>query len=201
KAKKGVGQGGHNWWPRFRAGEPLLKRQIDKIKRVYKLCQKCKRKPWQEVHHINMDHTDHGWDNLMPVCRSCHRLFHSHQNNPHKGRPPRTAHVVSISDPRIEDTYDVAMPPPWHNFVANDFVVHNSFNRSHSVAYGVVSYWSLWLKAHYPVEFAAATLDAEKEPARQIDMLRELAEEGVGYVPVDAERSAERWEVGTREGK
>ena len=76
-----------------------------------------------------------------------------------------------------------------------------AFNRAHSVAYGVVSYWSLWLKAHHPVEFAAATLDAEKEPGRQIDMLRELAQEGVGYVPVDPERSAERWEVAERDGR
>lgn len=38
-----------------------------------------------------------------------------------------------------------------------------AFNRSHSVAYGIVAYWSCWLKAHYPAEFAAATLDAERE--------------------------------------
>ena len=39
-----------------------------------------------------------------------------------------------------------------------------AFNRSHAVAYAMVSYWCCWLKAHHPVEFAAATLDAEKDP-------------------------------------
>lgn len=70
-----------------------------------------------------------------------------------------------------------------------------AFNRSHSVAYGIVSYWTCWFKAHHPVEFAAATLDAEKEPMRQIALLRELAEEGIEYVPVDAEHSELRWTI------
>jgi hypothetical protein len=57
-----------------------------------------------------------------------------------------------------------------------------------------VSYWSAYLKAHHPLEFAAATLDAESDPARQIALLRELAEEGIDYVPIDPERSGALWE-------
>lgn len=68
-----------------------------------------------------------------------------------------------------------------------------SFNASHAVAYGFVSYWCCWLKAHHPVEFAAATLDAESDPMRQIQLLRELKAEGIGYVAVDRERSETRW--------
>ena len=67
------------------------------------------------------------------------------------------------------------------------------FNRSHAVAYGMVSYYSCYLKAHYPLEFAAATLDAESNPGRQILMLRELREEGIDYVPVDPETSTDKW--------
>jgi DNA polymerase III alpha subunit len=67
------------------------------------------------------------------------------------------------------------------------------FNKSHAVAYGLVSYWCCWLKAHYPVEFAAATLDAESDPIRQIAILRELEEEGIGYVSIDRERSNALW--------
>lgn len=33
-----------------------------------------------------------------------------------------------------------------------------SFNKSHSVAYGMISYQTLWLKAHFTVEFLCATL-------------------------------------------
>ena len=72
------------------------------------------------------------------------------------------------------------------------------FNRAHAVAYGLITYWCCWLKAHHPVEFAAATLDAEGDPAKQIDVLRELRDEGTDYVAVDLERSTERWSVETR---
>jgi DNA polymerase III alpha subunit len=70
-----------------------------------------------------------------------------------------------------------------------------AFNKAHSVSYAYVSYWCCWLKAHYPVEFAAATLDAEMEADKQIMLLRELAEEGIGYVAVDPEQSTAKWEV------
>jgi DNA polymerase III alpha subunit len=68
-----------------------------------------------------------------------------------------------------------------------------AFNRSHAVAYGVVSYWTCWLKAHHPLEFAAATLDAEKNPIAKIQLLRELTEEGIEYIPVDPRHSTDRW--------
>lgn len=75
------------------------------------------------------------------------------------------------------------------------------FNRSHAVAYGLVSYWACYLKAHHPVEFAAATLDAEDDPGIQLKTLRELHREGVAYVPVDPERSTDRWAVVETEGR
>src|SRR5690606_35174239 len=35
------------------------------------------------------------------------------------------------------------------------------FNKSHSVAYSVLSYQTAWLKAHYPAAFMAALLSSE----------------------------------------
>jgi hypothetical protein len=70
-----------------------------------------------------------------------------------------------------------------------------AFNRSHSVAYGIVAYWSCWLKAHYPAEFAAATLDAESDQTKQLKLLRELKAEGFEYAPIDVNRSEERWTI------
>src|SRR5438270_14098013 len=37
------------------------------------------------------------------------------------------------------------------------------FNKSHSAAYGLITYQTAWLKAHYPVEFMAALLTSEKD--------------------------------------
>jgi DNA polymerase III alpha subunit len=76
-----------------------------------------------------------------------------------------------------------------------------AFNKSHSVAYGIVSYYCCWLKAHYPIEFAAATLSHETDPDKQIQTLRELASEGIDYIPVDKEISTDKWQVDVRAGK
>jgi DNA-directed DNA polymerase III PolC len=76
-----------------------------------------------------------------------------------------------------------------------------AFNKSHSVAYAVMSYWSCWFKAYHPVEFAAATLDGEKDIQKQIEILRELSEEGVDYIPVDSDYSSDRWTKIEKEGK
>ena len=76
-----------------------------------------------------------------------------------------------------------------------------AFNKSHAVAYGIVSYWCCWLKGHYPLEFAAATLDAEADPAKQLGLLRELDREGTKYRPVDPDHSTHKWEVAVRDGQ
>lgn len=76
-----------------------------------------------------------------------------------------------------------------------------SFNKSHSVAYGYLSYWCCWLKAHYPFEFAAATLSHENNPAKQIVMLREMVAEGYDYAPFDKWISGDKWTVHESNGK
>jgi len=76
-----------------------------------------------------------------------------------------------------------------------------AFNKAHALAYGLVSYYCCWLKAHYPVEFAAATLSHTDTPEQQIKMLRELAAEGVDYIPVDPETSTDKWTVKRVAGK
>ena len=70
-----------------------------------------------------------------------------------------------------------------------------AFNLSHALAYGLVSYYCCWLKAHHPLEFAAATLTYTDSPETQIKLLRELAAEGVEYLPVDIDYSTDTWTV------
>jgi hypothetical protein len=96
-----------------------------------------------------------------------------------------------------EVTYDIEMPTH-HNFkLANGLITHNS----HSVAYGLLSYWCCYLKARFPLEFAAATLTHESDPDRQLKLLRELVAEGYSYLPVCAETSTEKWSVARKGGK
>jgi DNA-directed DNA polymerase III PolC len=79
----------------------------------------------------------------------------------------------------------------------DDLLTYGSyaFNRSHAVAYSMISYWCCYLKAHHPLQYAAALLNHEAEPSRQRLQLRELEEEGISYVPVDAETSGMKWQV------
>jgi DNA polymerase-3 subunit alpha len=64
------------------------------------------------------------------------------------------------------------------------------FNKSHSAAYALLAYQTAWLKAHYPVEFAAAILTNDREDtdkiARYIRMAREA---GIEVGPPDINRS------------
>lgn len=70
-----------------------------------------------------------------------------------------------------------------------------AFNRSHAVAYGMISYWSMVLKAHFPLEFAAACLRNAKDDDQSIRILRELVIEGHKYKPFDRHRSSGNWTV------
>lgn len=70
-----------------------------------------------------------------------------------------------------------------------------AFNKSHSVSYGIISYWCCLLKAHYPLEFAAACLRNEKNAEQSIHILRDLSREGFQYRPVDPQRSGLHWSV------
>jgi DNA polymerase III alpha subunit len=70
-----------------------------------------------------------------------------------------------------------------------------AFNKSHAVSYGLISYWCAVLKAHYPLEFAAACLRNPKDDDQPVKLLRELVKEGFEFVPVDPLRSDVNWSV------
>lgn len=70
-----------------------------------------------------------------------------------------------------------------------------AFNRSHAVAYGMMSYWCCVLKAHFPLEFSAACLRNAKDDEQSVKILRELVIEGFKYKPYDPLTSGERWTV------
>ena len=58
----------------------------------------------------------------------------------------------------------------WHDFEAH---AGYSFNKSHAVAYSTVSYWTAWLKYHYPLEFMFALLKNEKDKDARTEYLIE----------------------------
>ena len=70
-----------------------------------------------------------------------------------------------------------------------------AFNRSHAVAYAMVSLWCCALKSRFPLEFAAACLRNVKDDGQGIRLLREVAQEGLSYKPFDKFKSKINWSV------
>jgi hypothetical protein len=68
-------------------------------------------------------------------------------------------------------------------------------NKSHTCAYAVISYWCAWMKAYHPLEYAAACLRSAKDDDQTMEILREMAAEGVSYSAFDAELSDVNWSV------
>jgi DNA polymerase-3 subunit alpha len=62
-----------------------------------------------------------------------------------------------------------------------DFEAHAgySFNKSHAVAYSTLSYWTAWLKSHYPLEFMFAILKNEKDKDARTEYLIEAKRMGI----------------------
>ena len=120
-------------------------------------CQRCGRRGGRlHAHHIvpvwlrQALARDVG--NLISVCNRCHSLIHRTREAelefverfgdfqgfardvdvPLRRGHSLTAHpvdVVSIEYVGMRQTYDLSVEGPWHNFVANSVVVHNSFNE------------------------------------------------------------------------
>src|SRR5213595_2590218 len=64
------------------------------------------------------------------------------------------------------------------------------FNKSHSAAYGVISYQTAYLKAHYPVEFMAGLLSNEINNTEKISVfVGECKRMGIAILPPDVNRS------------
>lgn len=81
----------------------------------------------------------------------------------------------------------------WHDISATGSW---TFNKSHAVSYGLVSYWTAWCKAHYPLEFAAANLNNAKSDDSAIRLLRDMVEnEGLEYVAIDPDVSDVDWSI------
>jgi len=60
----------------------------------------------------------------------------------------------------VQPVYDIGLAQD-HNFLlASGQVAANCFNKSHSTAYGYVTYQTAYLKANFPVEYMAALLTA-----------------------------------------
>lgn len=75
------------------------------------------------------------------------------------------------------------------------------FNKSHSVAYSILSFQTAWLKAHYPAEFMAALLSSEiGDSDKVVAYIAEARELGIRVLPPSVNESGWKFTVtGDRE--
>ncbi|ART78851.1 DNA polymerase III subunit alpha [Oceanisphaera avium] len=70
------------------------------------------------------------------------------------------------------------------------------FNKSHSAAYALVSYQTLWLKTHYPAEFMAAVMTADMDNTdKVVTQVDECQRMGLTLLPPDVNSGRYRFTV------
>lgn len=71
--------------------------------------------------------------NLAPACEPCHAIKSAGEQalDQRGGELARAVpdRIVAIEQDGEEMTYDLSVEGPWHNFLANGIVVHNSYNE------------------------------------------------------------------------
>lgn len=83
------------------------------------------------------------------------------------------------SDAAIQKLWEILLP-------FSDY----AFNKAHSAAYGVLSYWTAYLKAHYPAEYMAALLTSVGDARDKLALyLNECRRMGIKVLPPDVNES------------
>jgi len=74
-----------------------------------------------------------------------------------------------------------------------------AFNKSHATCYALVAYQTAYLKAYYPVEFMAALLSLEDDPARIPAKIEVCKKMGIKIIPPNINRSDSEFSVHGKE--
>src|SRR5210317_829883 len=71
-----------------------------------------------------------------------------------------------------------------------------AFNKSHAVAYAMISFWCAYCKRHYSLNFLAANLNHVKDDDHGLRMLRNYVKtHEIEYIPVDPDLSDVGWTI------
>lgn len=97
----------------------------------------------------------------------------------------------------VEGAKSIGVPEQDANIIWDEICSFGAWgmNKSHTVSYAVISYWCAFMKRYHPLEYAAACLRNAKDDEQQIEILRELRDEGVTFEPFNIDLSQETWTV------
>jgi DNA polymerase-3 subunit alpha len=69
------------------------------------------------------------------------------------------------------------------------------FNKSHATAYGVIAYWGMWLKVHYPLEFYWALLKNEPQRIDIQQIAKDAKRHSIALLPPSVNSSGEHFRI------
>lgn len=75
-----------------------------------------------------------------------------------------------------------------------------AFNKAHAVAYSMISFWQMWLKRRYPLEFFFGQLMTEDELTEQRKIIRAARRKGINTLPADINSSGAGFSVDAKLG-
>lgn len=174
----------------------LFKKNRAILKSIHKNCQTCGLTSKSfDTHHIDGDYSNNKIDNLMILCKKCHRNIHTKINGGKQALLGHTVYIskiVSITLIGKEDVYDVEIDDESHAFFANGILTHNS----HAVGYAILAYQTAYLKANYPAEFMCALLNSEINDLSRISkIIYDCDKVGIQVLPPSINKSDDKFSV------
>jgi DNA-directed DNA polymerase III PolC len=112
--------------------------------------------------------------------------------------------VVGIEECGEEVAWDLECEGEPANYLVatnselNEFIIsHNSygFNHSHAVAYGMIAYWTMFLKRSYPIEFFWALLKNEPERQRLQQIAKDAKRHEIALLPPSVVNSGKHFTI------
>lgn len=156
------------------AGVPLFQEQIMEILRA-----------------IGMEF--HDYNDLMTAIKASNGFI--------QGAADTFARIQPIFYDLCEDAglSDTESDDAWNSVIG---FTEYGFNRAHATSYGLMSYYSAYLKSHFPLEYMASLLDVwagnkEKEPLYTAEARRL----GFSIVRADVNLSSASWDIDTTRQK
>jgi DNA polymerase-3 subunit alpha len=71
-----------------------------------------------------------------------------------------------------------------------------AFNKAHSVSYALISYWTAFFKAHYPLEYMASVLNSRLDhPDKVVSSINECSKMGIPVLLPDVNSSGEYFTI------
>ena len=141
--------------------------------------------------HLDGDRTNNHPSNLAMRCASHHKQYdyrvNGRRRRGEKGYSALPVQIVAIEYVGEEETYDLEMADPYHSWVGDGIITHNS----HALGYALISTWEIWAKHYYPAEFVVSCMQVDQ--GRINSYIRDARRNGIQILPPDINESGSRF--------